>query len=530
MRRRFTAAASAVAILIAMLTGTAPPASATTTWDFASGTFTLDDGVGSQATVDVRNLRVTDGTIVRGKVAVKNPARSESCDTSTFSGDSAVFFTERYSPCNGSITFAVSASGVLTVSAASLYVPATLFTSPATGSAQGTAWLLTCTATLGGPTDATVSWTDPAASPSYDITTTPALAQPVSGAAGTTSAAVTGLTPGTSYRFTVAASGTAAPSPCTTPPVWTPPAAPRVDGKPVTVPVGGLMTVNYSLPDPTGVQGIEYRIDAGPWLRPGGVAPVNGVGGSFTVSGLMARSVDLTLRAVGVDEGGPLVTEATPSTQVTFAKDPTSTPVAPGTVVGSAGTSPVAAPPAQPISAVPGTSNGAGSGSNGALAATTGDPAADAPCLATDGTLYPNQYSTVGSQLTMAPNTRGLGRATSYTVVGGGLAPGIQLDRSAGVLFGVTTTPGSYATTVRARFANGSTLLTQFTTRVEADSLTLQYAAQNIGTVGKVTTIAPSTNARTAGATFRLVCGELPAGTRFDPATGMITVDPRRRC
>ena len=256
MRRRFTAAASAVAILIALLAGTAPPARATPTWGFPSGTFTLDDGVGSQATVDVGSLRVTDCTIVRGKVTVKNPARSESCDTSTFSGDSAVFFTERYSPCNGSITFAVSASGVLTVSAANLYVPATLFTNPATGSAQGTAWLLTCTATLGGPTDATVSWTDPAASPSYDITATPALAQPVSGGAGTTSAAVAGLTPGTSYRFIVTASGAAAPSPCTTAPVWTPPAAPRVDGKPVTVPIGGLMTVNYSLPDPTGVQGI----------------------------------------------------------------------------------------------------------------------------------------------------------------------------------------------------------------------------------------------------------------------------------
>ena len=60
---------------------------------------------------------------------------------------------------------------------------------------------------------------------------------------------------------------------------------------------------------------------------------------------------------------------------------------------------------------MPGTSNGAGTGTNGALAASTGDAGIDAPCLAADGTLYPNQYSTVGSQLTMAPNTRGMGKA-----------------------------------------------------------------------------------------------------------------------
>ena len=43
---------------------------------------------------------------------------------------------------------------------------------------------------------------------------------------------------------------------------------------------------------------------------------------------------------------------------------------------------PVAAPPAAPVSTVQGTSNGAGTGTNGALAATTGDAGIDAPCLA----------------------------------------------------------------------------------------------------------------------------------------------------
>ncbi len=177
---------------------------------------------------------------------------------------------------------------------------------------------------------------------------------------------------------------------------------------------------------------------------------------------------------------------------------------------------------------MPGTSNGAGSGANGALAATTGDAGIDAPCLAPNGTLYPTQYSTVGSQLTMAPNTRGLGKATSFTVVGGALPPGMQLDRTYGVLFGVTTQPGSWVTVIRARFANGPARTSQFTTRVDADSQTLQYAAQNIGSVGRGIAIGATSNAPVNGTSYRLVCGQLPSGTRLDASTGRIVGKPTR--
>ena len=95
----------------------------------------------------------------------------------------------------------------------------------------------------------------------------------------------------------------------------------------------------------------------------------------------------------------------------------------------------------------------------------------------------------------MAPNTHGLGKAKAFTVVAGALPPGMQLDRTFGVLFGVTTQPGSWVTTIKAKFADGSTKTSQFTTRVDADPQTLQYAAQNIGSVGTGIAIAPTTNA-----------------------------------
>ncbi len=81
---------------------------------------------------------------------------------------------------------------------------------------------------------------------------------------------------------------------------------------------------------------------------------------------------------------------------------------------------------------------------------------------------------------------------------------------------------------MKARFADGSTKTSEFTTRVDADRQTLQYAARNIGVVGKATAIAPTTNAPETGTTYALVCGEVPAGTRFDSATGLITGRPTR--
>lgn len=534
--KRIAAAITTCLMLVGGL-AQASPAAAATTWDFANAPFTLSDGSRSSVTVTVQNMRVTGSSAV-GYVIINdaaNPGRY-SCTSKDFSLLTVNWLVGALAPCSGSITFSVDQRGLLRINDSAIVIEGRLFTGAGQGSVQGIAQKPVVVPLIGCKASSDVTaqeidfgWSDNPDATSYEVAVSgvsgPSITVGPGGSAGADFAA---LAPGTSYSATVnamRADGETVAT-CVTNGAWTPPAAPVINS---TVPVvpGGLLTVNYSLTDPTGVQGIEYSLDSGPWLRPGGVAPVNGAGGSFTLSGLAAKDLTLKLRTVGDDAGGPLTTQSA-STSVSFAKAPAARPTTPGSVIGATSAAPVAAPPALPVSNVAGTSNGAGTGTNGALAANTGDAGIDAPCLAADGTLYPNQYSTVGSQLTMAPNTSGMGKVTSFTVVGGTLAPGMQLDRTYGVLFGTTTQAGSYVTTVKARFANGSTKTSEFTTRVDADPQTLQYAARNIGVVGKATAIAPTTNAPETGTTYALVCGEVPAGTRFDSATGLITGRPTR--
>jgi hypothetical protein len=531
---RLAAGITAFLILVGGI-AQASPATASTTWEFSNAPFTLSDGFGSTANVVVQRMSVT-GSTATGYVRISDSAGRYTCYSQDFSATTVSWVSGSFSPCSGSVTFSVDPMGVLSISDSGILVEGRLFTGAGSGSAQGIAQtpvvvpLLDCTAS----TDVTaqeinIDWTDNPDATTYDVAVSGLSGASITVGPGVAAGAdFSALTPGTSYNATVTAKRADGQTvaTCTTNDAWTPPAEPVVNS---TVPVaaGGLLTVNYSLTDATGVQGIEYRIDSGRWLRPGGVAPVNGTGGSFALSGLAAKDLTLELRTVGADAGGPLTTQSA-STPVAFPKPPTVRPTSPGSVVGATAAVPVAAPPAVPVSNVAGTSNGAGTGTNGALAATTGDGGIDAPCLAADGTLYPNQYATVGSQLTMAPNTRGMGEATSFTVVGGTLAPGMQLDRTYGVLFGTTTQAGSFVTTVKARFKDGSTKTSEFTTRVDADPQTLQYAARNIGVVGKATDIGPTTSAPSSGTTYAVVCGELPAGTRFDSATGLITGRPTR--
>jgi hypothetical protein len=310
------------------------------------------------------------------------------------------------------------------------------------------------------------------------------------------------------------------------------PGAPKIDGDVVAPQGGSTATINYSVANPEAVQGIEYQLDGrGPWIRPGGAAPTNGAGGSFSISGLSSGKHSVQLRSVGYGAAPAIVegsltnfTTGTPGKPGTSAARPSQ-----GNPIGSSSTKPVAAPPAQPVSTVSGTSNGAGTGTNGALAANTGDAGIDAPCLAKNGTIYPNLYSTVGSQLTMAPNTTGMPDPTSFIVTDGALPPGVILDRTFGIIYGVATQPGSWVTTVQATFPNGTKKSSQFTTRVDLDPQTLQYAALNVGVLGLDVSISPTTNAPSVGTTYKLVCGKLPAGLKLDSRTGNITGTPTEK-
>ena len=523
MKRLIAAAVSVV--VAAGLVGTTP-AVAATTWDFASGSFTLSDGQGGTGTVTIQNMRAT-GSSATGTVSLSNGGRS-SCSTRAFAGLTATFVLDgQYNPCYGTVAFSIDAAGVLTVIDSSVYIPSTLLTGPGTGSVQGAGpRIVSCTVTVTGD-QADVQWTPEGSGItefSVGVVNGSRANVDVPGPARQATVSLAGERPGPLAIAIEINGDDTLIFPCpgfTYAPV---PGKPSIDS---LVPAsGGLLTVNYTVAAPATVQGIEYEVDGGSWTRPGGQAPVNGAGGSFSLSNLSAGQHTVTLRSIGFDS--VTATPGDPKSATVFPSGATTKPAGTSgsTAIGSSASQPVAAPPTEPVSSVSGTSNGAGAGTNGALAASTGDAGIDAPCLAEDGTLYPTQYSTVGSQLTMAPNTRGMGAPKSFTVVGGALPSGVQLDRSFGVPFGVTNQAGSWVTSIKAEFADGSTKTSQFTTRVDAHPQTLQYASQNIGSVGTRIAIAPTTNAPLIGTTYELVCGTLPQGTRLDARTGLISGKP----
>ncbi len=525
--KKFIAATVGTGLLLSGLTvAGAPAAGAATTWDFSGGSFTLSDGLGGTGTVAIQNMQVT-GSSASGTITLTNGGRS-SCSTHSFSGLTATFVLDgQFNPCSGTVNFSMDPTGTLTVVDSSVYIPSTLLTGPGTGSVKGSGPQVTsCKVTVTGD-QADVQW-QATGSGITDFSVGVVNGQQanvdVPGSAGQAAVSLAGEPPG---PLTIAIEINGDSNlifPCPGFSYFPAPGKPVADLVPAP---GGILNVNYQVTNPTTVQGIEYQLDRGSiWVQPGGVAPVGGSGGSFTIPGLTAGPHSVTLRSVGFGPT-PLTTlgdEKTATIPTGPTNQPSNGPSKPP--IGASPSNPVPAPPATPVSTVSGTSNGAGTGTNGALAATTGDGGIDAPCLAPDGILYPNQYSTVGSQLTMAPNTHRLGKAMSFIVIGGALPPGMQLDRSYGVLFGVTTQAGSWVTTVRAKFANGSTKTSQFTTRVDADAQTLQYAAQNVGSVGERIAIAPTSNAAVTGTRYALVCGKLPPGTRLDMRTGLITGKP----
>jgi len=532
--KRIVALVSGIAVM-AGLGLFASPASAGTVWKFPTSTFTLSDGYGGTVTVTARNLTV-DGSTATGYLSAQTDRYG--CSTSAFTDLSAYFFTGSFAPCSGTVTFSVDPStGVLTASSG-LTIASRLFVGAMSGSAQGTAQkppvvpLTGCSVTRDDAArefDFTLSGGNPDAT-DYSLEIKGSGLPVVSTGPGTqVSVEYSFLTYGSTYTATITATradgAVVATCDMTFTVPWVAPGKPTIDS--LVPAAGGLLTVNYSVADPTTVLGIEYKVGNGSWSRPGGTAPIAGSGGAFTITGLAAGKQTVTLRSVGLDPT-PMTTESDPKTatipSATAAGKPTGSSTT--NAIGSSASNPVAVPPSAPVSSVPGTSNGAGTGTRGALAANTGDAGIDAPCLAPNGTLYPNQYSTVGSQLTMAPNTTGMGDPVSFAVTAGALPPGIALDRDYGVLFGVTTQAGSWVTTVRATFTDGSTKSSQFTTRVDADAQTLQYAALNIGWVGADLQVSGTTNAPATGTTYSLICGQLPAGTTLNTRTGVISGKP----
>jgi hypothetical protein len=609
--KRLTAVISSVVVLAGAVGVGSPLAWADTSWDFATGPFTLTDGHSGTATATLQNVRVT-GSAASGSVGLSNGRYS--CSTHTFSGLTAVFTLDgQYNPCHGSITFSLDAAGLLTVSDSSVYIPSTIMTGPSKDSIQGTKYPpeIVCTATPMGPSDVTVAWTDSGSGATqYDITALPSLAQPVTISSGSTQVALTGLQPGTDYSVTVTAVGFTVPasgawtgsttcsartdvltgpvgtvgygvitgkssqdaereytlsagSPppgwalewmtrfgaitphgsqkCGTTsavtPQWTRSGQTPIPGAAVTIapkctvptPVldpypgshinGNTVTLNYQFPsafEPGTIVWAMYKLsgsstEMGPISL--GNPPAGGQSGTASIpaAGLKAP---IGVRIQVYATNGPITSAKSawqdiPGETVAGPASPTNQPTAPSTV---------------PTDGANGASTGTAGGSSGSAGAGGGSN----PCLAPNGTLYVDFAGSVGSTLTMAPNTFGLPVPKSFSVTKGALPAGVRLDGTFGVISGTPerSNGGIGAIEITTTWPDGTARSSDFNIAIDDPHHAVNYPNRVIGSVGRQLAIRPLPVNSQGAEKFELVCGTLPAGVSLDPRTGVMSGAP----
>lgn len=294
-----------------------------------------------------------------------------------------------------------------------------------------------------------------------------------------------------------------------------------------TTPAGGFATIAWSFPagDPNlgNVRGLQYApAISGPWANVGGTQ--SGTSGSFTVSGITKSASVVFIKVVNANPA--LGKDRLEFVAVKFATPPT--PLPPNT--GNAGSVPS---PAQAAAASSTSTTGSGStsssGSTSGSDSGSGTPsdgaAVGAPCLAPVDSLYPPAFGTVGSQLVVVPGRPGDESPTAVTVTSGALPPGMGLDGSTGIVYGVPTAAGRYTATVRGRYADGTRANGTLDITIDNDAQTISYPVLVVGSVGQTVTTGPTTNAP-VGSTYEIVCGKVPPGTTFDKKTGVISGTP----
>ena len=255
-------------------------------------------------------------------------------------------------------------------------------------------------------------------------------------------------------------------------------------------------------------------------------------GQTFTVSSVPA--LPLTVDAGGTVRGtAPTVAKTTVHTVTVTSANPaetatftlTITPL-PGASAATAATRPGAG---ASTGGIPGTGPVGGStGDGGASSGSAGAGSAPAPCLAPDGEIYPDLAGSVGSTLTMAPNLTGARPATNFSIVGGSLPQGIWLDSDVGVVSGtpLQSNGGWGPVTVRAAFADGTTKDSSFNIAVDDPHHSANYPNRIIGSIGQEVVISPLEVHTHGTTTFRIVCGSLPQGLKFNTEIGQISGTP----
>ena len=513
--KRLTAFLASAAIVISGLVGATPAAASS--WDFPNTSFTIDDGFGTQATITVQNLRITDGTTARGYLRLDGAGAA--CTTSAFTGLDAYFFVGSYEPCSGTVSFSVDSTGALAVSTA-LIVKGHVFSGTATGSAQGTKYPpeITCTATSAGPSDVMLSWTDSgSAATQYDITASPALPQPVSISSGPNQVTITGLQPGTRYDFTLATVGP-----------WTGATTCNATTDVLTGPVG---TVSYGAITGTTAQDAEreYSLDAGSpppgwsleWLVGGRAITPHGaqrcgttssatpqwthVGSSALPGAIVTIAPQCTVGAPVLDPGSH-VTGGTVTVNYSLPA-----PFEAGTIVWAMYQLTGTSTPLGPISL--------GSPPAGGQAGSASFPVAG---------LKPPIGVRVQLYATNGPITS---TKTAWQLIPGETAtaptgPNTPSNAQPGAQTGASTDGTDAASTGGAGASSGSDGAGPGINPCLAPNGTLYV--DMAGSVGSTFTMAPNTFGMAAPQSFAVTGGSLPPGVRLDGTFGVISGTPER--
>ena len=176
----------------------------------------------------------------------------------------------------------------------------------------------------------------------------------------------------------------------------------------------------------------------------------------------------------------------------------------------------------------PSSSAGAATGAAGGSSGASGSGADANPCLAPDGTIFTDFHGSVGSTLTMAPNTIGMPTPTSFVITKGVLPVGVWLDGDAGVISGTPTRSngGNGAVEITTTWADGTQRASDFNIGVDDPHHAVNYPNRVIGSVGQSTSVTPLPINAVGAKRFDLVCGTLPVGTTMNPKTGVISGTP----